>query len=137
MRYNNKALKKLLTFDKIRISKLLEISQYSILSIIPSIIIGKWLNTFFTDYSNKVIKNKYSLILSVLINVIVYVVATFYIEKIVRIFPFYFSLDKNYKPCLKDECKIGITTSILLFFITTQTALLHNVNKLLSIELFN
>ena len=130
MNYNSNALKKLLVFDKIRISKLLEISQYSILSIIPTIIIGKFINNFFNDYSNKITTNKTILLIGIIFNLIAYVIATFYIEKLVMIIPFYFSLDKKYKPCLKNECKIGITTSIVLFFISTQTSLINNINLL-------
>ena len=66
--------------------------------------------------------------MSIILNLFVYVIATFYIEKLVLVIPFYFSLDKNYKPCLKNECKIGVMTSIVLFFISTQKSLMNNIN---------
>ena len=90
--------------------------------------IANFYDKLFNDYSNKVTTSKSILLISIILNLIAYVIATFYIEKIVMVVPFYFSLDENYKPCLKNECKIGVMTSIVLFFISTQKSLINNIN---------
>ena len=85
--YNfNTRLRQLLTFDKIRMLKLLEILQYSVIILILSIIfsiIYRYLFPFF-DFTSD---NFVLLVSSLIIQTFIIIVCLFYIRKIALLFP--------------------------------------------------
>ena len=130
---------KLIDFDSIRIMKLLELCQYSIISVFPAIIIGEAINKLFIDYSEKYNKNSnistkdnIKIILVVFLNLCFYVIAIFYINKLVKIIPFLFHFNDKYIPSIKGENTMGITTGGGLFLFITQTSLINNAKLLVN-----
>ena len=85
--YNfNKRLQQLFTFDKIRILKLLEILQYSIIFLTLSIIfsmIYRYLFSFFDFTSDDFLL----LVSSLIMQTFIIIVCLFYIRKIALLFP--------------------------------------------------
>ena len=131
---------KLIEIDSIRIMKLLELCQYSILSIFPAIIIGELINKLFTDYSkiynneNQVINIKQftKIIIEICLNLCLYVISLFYINKLVKIIPFLFRFNNRYIPSLKGESNMGISTGVGLFLFITQSNLANNAKLLVN-----
>ena len=96
----------LVTFDKLRIFKILEIAQYSLIFIVLNFIIGYMLNKYYFKYvprlkdqnpdlSFKSFLRKFSIIY---MNIFLLCVLLFYIKKIAQLFPSVMSfLSKKYR----------------------------------------
>ena len=129
MVYNfNKNLERLLRFDKVRILKILEITQYSILAFFIGMFIGDYLDKKLPD--NDINDSKFKIVLDVLFNLFIVVVAVYYIQKIIALFPFILGKFKGYEPSKKNESLIGITIGMGLIFNITQRKLYKNVHLL-------
>ena len=133
--------------------KLLEICQYSFISIFPAIIIGVAINKLFIDYSKIYINNNYNISIKNIIKIIIEFALNFnnnfnnifyrniivIINKLVKIVPFLFRFNDKYIPSLKGESNICISTGAGLFLFITQTTLVNNakllVNKYKSLNL--
>ena len=101
---NDKLLKKnllnLLKFDKLRIFKILELLQYSIIFGIVAIFLSKLIHVIFPyEVEELKKKNKIVIHLECLIISFLYALLTFYIVKIARIIPSIVNLfDNEFKP---------------------------------------
>lgn len=112
--YNfKKQLNSLLKFDSIRILKLLEMIQYSIIGFILTLFFGNIINDiFFFKYDIQKLTN-FELLYNVLIELIIIVILLYYIRKIVLLIPFLFLfLNKKYIPSKKNEASIGYIVGI-------------------------
>ena len=130
------ALKNLFRIDTIRVSKLLEIGQYTILAFILGFLFGSLINdhvpTFQFDDDPK--QSASELLAEVLTNVFFIAICLYYSHKILDIIryevPFLFSLNKKYIPCMKDECIVGVTLGFSLSFLSSMTNFRDKVKKL-------
>ena len=129
MVYNlNKNLESLFRFDKVRILKILEITQYSVLAFFIGMFFGDYLDKNLPDNDKNDSKSK--IVLEVLFNLFMVVVFIYYIQKIIALFPFIFGNIKGYIPSKKNESLIGITIGMGLIFNITQRKLYKNVHLL-------
>ena len=124
----NEKLSSLLAVDKIRFYKLAELSQYSILTIMISLYIGKFVNRVMPDYTKD--EDPLYTWLYVMINVVLFVISWYYIRKILTLVPFVLSFDKDYTPSRKAEYLIGFSVGFSLSFGSTQTKLKQRIQAL-------
>ena len=134
-------LDSLLRFDSIRILKLLEISQYAIISFLLSLWIGEVINSLFPTIDINI--STYVLLTEAILQVFLLTVVVYYIRKISFIFPFIFNpiikaCNIPYIPSKKNESLFGITMGIGYVFYETQTNLINKVTEIAKrITIFN
>lgn len=115
----------ILRIDGIRISKLIEMTQYAIIGLVMGILTGGFLNKFFPKYGKR--KSLLRLLFEIILQLMLAVIAIYYTTKIIKSLPFLFHFDKNYVPSKKDENIRGLTIGMSLTFIISQH---HLVNKI-------
>lgn len=120
-------------FDIIRILKIMEISQYSIISFLISLLIGKYINDLFDHYD----EHKYyiKLLYELILHVFILTVATYYIRKISLAIPFILKPLIDYQkikyiPSKKGESILGVALGISYVFMATQTNLINKITHI-------
>ena len=112
-------LRKVFQFDWIHVEKLLEITQYSVISFWFALLISNVINGWMKDSRIKVRSTPTAeLALKVTGYTIVIVICAKYIPKIVRLVPFIGWWDSHYKPNWHGEATYGIATAMGLAFYT-------------------
>jgi len=131
-----KHLDNLVRLDAIRLSKLLEISQYTILAFILGFISGSILNDYLPDVNidKNTDQSDLELILDILLNTFLIAISVYYSHKLLNLVkvavPFYFSLSKKYISCKKNECTVGIALGFSLSFMGSMTKYKNKIKKL-------
>ena len=120
---------RLFRMDAIRVSKLLEIAQYAIISFWFYILIGTFLNKLFPVYNEK--KNLYLVSLEVTMQIFVLVIVEYYARKIISTVPFFFSLTPAFISNLKGEITTAMMATMLAL-LATQTNFMNKVRLLQS-----
>ena len=130
---------RLFRFDLIRFSKLLEITQYAILTFVfaffSGILIDKICYIEITPDNIDKISN-FELISKIFLQTLLIVLGSYYIQKIIILIPFIFPLTANYIPSMKNESKIGISLSMTMIYISIQKNFINKI-LLLKSRLFN
>lgn len=126
-----KALEKLLRFDLIRASKLLEMIQGGIIIFAIAFYVGSLIDRFFNNLI--VVDDNMSnagLIGVLLGQLAVIIVTAYYIKKVSATIPFFFSLTDDYKSNMKGEANFsgGLATAII--FVSTQSSFLAKISIL-------
>lgn len=98
--------KRVYRFDLIRLNKLMEIIQYSILYFIVVFVVASYIDKWFPKYNPR--KKTYLVGLEVVAQMLVYILMTYYLRKIIWIVP-PIVITKNYIPSLKQESTTAIT----------------------------
>ena len=125
-----KNMERLIRFDAIRFLKLLEITQYAILSFFTAFYVSINLNNMTPPLDKK--KSRFKLFVEVVINIVLLTIIAYYIGKFVRIFPFlgkYFS--NKYKPDSHNEASIGISVGLSYIYSKTQLVLADKIKFLI------
>ena len=119
---------RLIRFDSIRLFKILEIIYYTLLSFIITLIIANLLDD--KDVASFIFKkydfekaNILKLFIDIIIDLIFLVLLMYYLKKLLNCIPFVFaSLNKKYKPSMKDEVNIGIGIgSGIILYVSLET----------------
>lgn len=119
----NNNIESLLRFDEIRLFKLIEISYYTIISFIITLIFSNIveddsiLSFIFKTYDYEK-EESYNLLKDILIDLIFLSIYLYYLKKTLHCIPFIFkSFSSKYKSSKKNEINIGITlgTGIVLY----------------------
>ena len=137
-----KAMSNFFRLDAIRLSKLLEIGQFTILAFILGFTSGSFLNNHVPQlqFDDDPKQSTSELLADVLTNVFLISICLYYSHKVLDIvrheIPFLFSLDKKYIPCMKNECIVGITLGFSLSFLSSMTDFRDKVKKL-HVKLFH
>ena len=120
----NNTLESFSRIDGIRIMKLIELSQFTIIGMILGAISGTIISTYITvpyDIENYVTEeypkergNRNPLLwFHLIIDMIVVATTTYYIKKLLKMIPFFFGfLNKKYISGMKGESNIGLTTGL-------------------------
>ena len=112
-------LESLLRFDKIRLYKLTELSQYSILACFIAMFIGAKINKYLIpDYSKK--EHIIETVVYQMWNLILIMVSLYYIRKVVLMVPYIFSHDKDYIVSKGGESLLGLSVGFAIVFGATQ-----------------
>ena len=134
-----KNVERLFRFDLIRVSKLLEITQYTIITFILAFFSGVLIDKiFYIDIKTETIDtiSNVELVSKILLQILLIVIISYYIQKIVILIPFLFPLTKNYIPSMKNESIIGISLAMTMIYMSIQTNF-RNKLLLLKERLFN
>lgn len=128
--YFDQRLKKINYFDKIRMHKLVQISQYNILYVIVALTLGSIVNYFFPDLDEK--KSYSEILQEVLFHSALLGIAIFYTRKIVKLFPYILSFDVDYIPYKSEYSMPQFNGYIIiaLVFVTSQMKLLKKMRYL-------
>lgn len=134
-----KNAERLFRFDLIRVSKLLEMTQYAIITFILAFFSGILIDNLF--YINITPENidtitNLELITKILLQILLIVIVSYYIQKIIILIPFLFPLTKNYIPSMKNESMIGISLAMTMIYMSIQTNFRNKI-LLLKERLFN
>ena len=111
-KYFEERWKRLITFDKIRLYKLLEISQYMLLYLLISIPISVILEEIFPDVDES--KPTWQIMIEIILQMIMLGILVFYLLKIVKLFPFIFMGYKSYVEHKVFEYEGSITLSLVM-----------------------
>ena len=109
--FNHRALK-LFRIDHIRLIRLLEISYYTIIFSMITLLLGTWINSWFSRADKE--KSTGRLIGEIIPNMLVLGILIFYINKIVLLFPFPLGqlFLGNMYYCPGNQKQIGISTIV-------------------------
>ena len=129
MFFKEKALERLLRFDTIRILKITEILQYSVLAFIFSLILGPIINKIMPTFDEK--KGLIINCIETLLHISIIIIVVYYLRKFVPIFPFIIGgAYTKYIPSMKKESLIGTTIGIGYIFNKTQDKLVQKIKFL-------
>lgn len=144
MEKTSKQVGNMLVMDKIRIMKLLEMCQFTILGVILGVYSGRFISRFLTfnykesNYINETYpKNSNNknpkLIFHVIIDLCIITVTLYYLKKTSEIIPFLFSfIDKKYISNLKSEGGTGFTIGIGFVYLRILKNFQSRLNLLLT-----
>lgn len=124
MKYISERFNKLVAFDKIRLLKIAEMSQYAFFYVIIAFILGYFTDKIFPkrDEETKTV----TLIVETIIQSMVAVITVFYIRKIVKLIPFALkNISNNYVSYNTSE--YGGEIIIALVFVGVQSNLLEKI----------
>ena len=128
---NNKHFKdrlnKLIAIDKIRLAKIMELVQYTIISCIFCIILGICFNKIFFKYNENY--NIVIQVIQVIVQLVICSIAIFYIKKIVKLIPLIYKYPDNYVPYTTDQY-IGGGAIFAIFFFRLQTNLIKRLSHI-------
>ena len=99
-KYFSSRLEKLVSFDKIRMHKILQTVQYTILYLLMTWVVGTAIDNLFPSLDKE--KELYLTVIEVCLQAAISMVLIFYIRKLVKTVPYIFSYDTNYLPYHKD-----------------------------------
>ena len=119
---------RLLRFDSIRASKLLEIGQYAVLALTIGFIFGSLIDKIFPECDEKHSNGR--LILEVFIQTVAIAVLTYYTRKLVMLVPFQFALTDKYVPSAKEEAWLGVNMALPIVFVANQKQFLKKLQLL-------
>lgn len=111
-KYFDNRWKKLTTINKIRLYKLLEISQYIILYLLISIPVSVLIEEIFPDVDES--KPIWKIMIEIIAQMVIMGILIFYLMKIVKLVPFIFMSDKSYIEHKIFEYEGTITISLVM-----------------------
>ena len=131
-------VERLLRFDKIRVSKLLELLQFAIISLILCLFIGTLIDkTMVKLFNLDKVKPEYKikpedkslfrLTLESLFQFSCVILCSYYVGKLVSTVPFYFSLTDKFISNKKGEVGKGTSIGSSIIFFTLQDNLTANI----------
>ena len=121
-------LNSLLEVSHVRVQKILHMFQNAILTILISIYVGALINKPFAELDKS--KSEITMIGEITLQIMLVILAVYYIRKITRLVPFLLHYTKKYKPehHSKDgEALIGGTIAFALAFFSTQTKIKEKI----------
>ena len=111
-------LRSFFRFDAIRLSKFVEIFQFTALSFFLGFFLGSTLNKVMPEVDDDI--PTHELLLDLLFQLLILAIALYYSEKLLKIIrhhvPVIYRFSKKYIPCAKGECTLGVTLGFSLSF---------------------
>jgi hypothetical protein len=123
-KYFEDRLTKLITFDKIRLYQLLEITQYTLLYLIISIPTSVIIEEIFPEVDES--KSTVRIMIEIILQMILLSILVFYILKIIKLVPFIFMSDKKYIAHNVFEYEGSVTLSFIM--IGTQQNMISKIH---------
>lgn len=111
---------RLIRFDTIRISKLLEMIQYAVIVFILAFLIGSATDSLFPLPKPEEKISDFDLYKDLFLQLCLIVISVYYITKIAQVIPFLFSLSDKYIPSAKDENMKGAGIALAIIFVGVQ-----------------
>lgn len=113
-------LERLVRFDAVRVSKLLEEVQFAIVVFFIAFFVGSWTDKLFPVQDDMHAVSNATLIRDLLLQLALIVVSAYYINKIANLIPFFFSLTNKYVPSLHGERAAGSGLAMAIIFVGVQ-----------------
>lgn len=126
---SNPGFDSILNMDAIRISKFLEQIQYAIIAFVIAFFVGSFTDRLFPLQKNIEEISNLELWRDILLQMCVIIISAYYISKIARTVPFFFSLTKDYVISAHGESAAGAGLAMALIFVNVQ----KNFQKRLSL----
>ena len=111
---------RLIRFDKIRVSKLLEEIQFSVVVFILSFAIGSMTDRLFPVQKDIQNISDFDLIKDLFLQLVLITISAYYIMKIAHVIPFMFSLSNKYVASSHGESAAGGGLAMAIIFIGVQ-----------------
>jgi hypothetical protein len=111
---------RLIRFDAIRVSKLLEMIQYAVIVFILAFFIGSATDSLFPLPRPEEKISDFNLYKDLFLQLCLIVISIYYINKIAQIIPFFFSLSDKYVPSAKEENIKGAGIALAIIFVGVQ-----------------
>lgn len=125
---DDSSLEKLLRFDLIRVSKLLEISEYVVVTFVMGFYTGSFIDYMMPKFDPEM--SDFNLIKDIVLQMILIAISTYYIKKISALIPFVFSLSPKYIPSKKGEAQFGAAIGMTIVFISVQKNFIKKIDLL-------
>jgi hypothetical protein len=109
---------RLVRFDLVRASKLLEIIQSVLVIFVIAFYAGSAIDRFFAPASENM--SNMELMRDLGLQLALIVVSAYYIKKIAVLIPFMFSLTSEYVPSKKGEATFGSAIAMAIIFVSVQ-----------------
>lgn len=111
-------LEKLARFDTIRISKLLEIIQFTIVVFIAAFFAGSYIDRLFPIQQEDI--TDLQLWRDIILQLSLISVSAYYVLKFAKVVPFFFSIDSNYVSGSHGENTFGAGLAMAIIFVGVQ-----------------
>lgn len=122
------ALERIFRIDAVRASKLLEITQYSLIVGTGAFYVGSAVDRLFPERTDK--STTADLIKDILLQLALLTVAAYYVRKAAELVPFMFSLTSEYIPSKKGEAVFGASVAMAIVYGTVQPKLARKIGLL-------
>jgi len=124
-----KQFNKLIAIDKIRMHKLLFVTQYSMLYVFVGVLLGSFTDYLFPPYDPE--KEPLDIVKELALQTVVIALAIFYSRKLVKIVPYLFNFDNSFSNShAKNIPEFQGTIVLALVFVATQTSYLKKLQHL-------
>jgi hypothetical protein len=124
-----KNVKDFFKFDKVRLFKLLEVTQYASISLVVCVIMATYIDKLFPELDKN--KELHITTLEVVVQFVVLILSFYYIQKFVGLFPFYLQgLFPKYKASLDHESHLGLDVGLHLILFERQDRLRHKISHI-------
>lgn len=119
MEKKSSEFERLVRFDAIRISKLLEQVQYAVIVFVMAFFIGSMTDKLFPLPTDKEMTD-FDLYKDLFLQLCLIVISAYYITKAARVIPFFFSLSEKYVASSHGESMTGAGLAMTIIFVGVQ-----------------
>lgn len=114
------SIESLLRVDTIRASKLLEQIQFAVIVFIIAFFVGSYTDKLFPIKKDVENITDFELYKDLLLQLSLIVISSYYITKLVKIIPFFFTLSDKYIPSAHGESMAGANLAMAIIFVGVQ-----------------
>jgi hypothetical protein len=112
-------VERLLRFDTVRVSKLLEQIQFAVIVFVIAFFIGSMIDKLFPVQKEENISN-FDLYKDLFLQLCLITISAYYITKLAKVIPFFFSLSEKYVPSSHGENMAGANLAMVIIFVGVQ-----------------
>ena len=110
----------LVRFDAVRVSKLLEQIQFAIIVFVIAFFVGSMTDKLFPINKDTESMHDYELWRDIFLQLALIVISAYYISKVAKLIPFFFSLTEQYIPSGHGESAAGAALAMAIIFVGVQ-----------------
>jgi len=110
----------LVRFDAVRVSKLLEQIQFAIIVFVIAFFVGSMTDKLFPITKDTESMHDYELWRDIFLQLALIVISAYYISKVAKLIPFFFSLTEQYIPSGHGESAAGAALAMAIIFVGVQ-----------------
>lgn len=113
-------VERLLRFDTVRVSKLLEQIQFAVIVFIIAFFVGSMTDKLFPVPKDGDKITNFDLYKDLFLQLCLIVISAYYITKLAKVIPFFFSLSEKYVPSSHGENMAGAGLAMAIIFVGVQ-----------------
>lgn len=123
-------VERLLRFDTVRVSKLLEQTQFAVIVFVIAFFVGSMTDKLFPIPKESEKISDWELWRDLFLQLALIVVSAYYITKLAKVIPFFFSLSDKYVPSSHGENMAGAGLAMAIIFVGVQRNFQGRLNLL-------